>query len=87
MLKPKFLEIFLHRLGRNIQVNLILQFAWSIPFFLYTTYSTLYMLKLGISAGEAGFINSVSFLLKAGISLGAGYIINRLGRKKSLIIM
>ena len=73
-------------IGTNAVLSVLLQPLWAVPFFLYNTYATLYMIKLGVREGEIGVVNSVSFLVKAAVSLFAGYIINKLGRKKSLLI-
>lgn len=75
----------LRGLPRNAKLTIYLQPLWSIPFFLYSSYLSLYMIGMGISPSQIGLINSASFLVKTVVALLAGYIIDRLGRKKALV--
>lgn len=74
------------RLGRNASLNILPQPLFSIPFYLYSSYSTLYMMKLGVSGVEVGILNSVSFATRSVAALFVAYIVNRLGRKKSVLL-
>ena len=75
----------LRELPRNAKLTIYLQPLWSIPFFLYSSYLSLYMMEMGISPRQIGLISSASFLVKTAVALLAGYIIDRLGRKKALV--
>lgn len=70
----------------NARFTLLLQPLWSIPFFLYNSYSSLYMIKLGITPTEIGIISSAGFVFRTIVAIFAGSIINRLGRKVSTIL-
>jgi hypothetical protein len=59
----------------NARVCLILEPLWGIPYNLYATYASVYMLALGCSATQIGLISSIS------LSLQTLFITGRLGRK------
>ena len=76
----------LERIGRNARVSIYIQPLWAIPFFMLSAYSTLYMTGQGIGEREVGLINSAAFIIKAAVAIFAGYVVNLLGRRKSIII-
>ena len=73
-------------LPKNARLTIFLQPLWSIPFFLYSSYLSLYMMDLGLTAKMVGLISSVSFITRTIIAFFAGNIINKMGRKKSLVL-
>jgi len=81
-----FFTGMIDKIGRNAAVTCITQPLWAIPFYLYNSYAALYMINQGITEGQVGVVNSVSFIVKAAAAVFAGYIINRLGRKTSIIM-
>ena len=76
----------LKTLPRNARMIIFIQPLWSIPFFLYNSYLSLYMLDLGLTPKMVGLINSVSFLARTVLGFFAGNIVDKLGRKKSLVL-
>jgi MFS transporter, DHA1 family, tetracycline resistance protein len=76
----------LKTLPRNAKLTIYLQPLWSIPFFLYNSYMSLYMLEIGLTPKMVGLISSVSILIRTGLTFFAGNIIDRMGRKKSLVL-
>ncbi len=74
-------------LPRNVKVNIFALPLWSIPNGLVVSYASLYMLDQGILATQVGVINSLSFIVKTIFALFAGYIINRMGRRRAAGIL
>jgi DHA1 family tetracycline resistance protein-like MFS transporter len=70
----------------NARAVLVTEAMWAVPFNLYTTYASLYMLALGCSRAQVGLI--VSLNLGAGMifALISGYITDLLGRKRTTFI-
>jgi len=73
-------------LSPNARVILAFQPLWAIPFMAYNSYASLYMMKLGLSAEQVGLIASVYTGCQIVFGLVAGMVVNRLGRKRSLIL-
>ncbi len=69
------------RLPGNVRFFMLALALWGIPNSLVTSYSTLYMLEQGLTASQAGLINSICFTVKTGLSFFSGYVINKLGRR------
>jgi MFS transporter, DHA1 family, tetracycline resistance protein len=76
----------LFTINKNTKLTLALQPLFSVPYFLYNSFSSLYMAQLGLSPTEIGFINSMSFISRTVIAVFAGSIINYLGRKTAIIL-
>ena len=56
-----------------------------IPYSLYITYASIYMLMLGLNENEIGLITSIGLVVQIFASLIAGFATDRLGRKNSLL--
>lgn len=74
-------------LPHNVKVCVGVLPLWAIPNGFVTSYASLYMLDQGMSAAQVGTINSVCFVAKTVLALFAGYIINRMGRRRAAGIL
>lgn len=74
-------------LPRNVKASIFVLPLWSIPNGLVSSYASLYMLDQGITAGQVGAISSMSFVVKTLLALFAGYIVNRMGRRRAAGIL
>lgn len=73
------------RLPRNTRVTLLAQPLWSIPAGLVTSFASLYMMELGVTSYQVGLISSISTMVKLVVALVAGWVIDRLGRKRAQV--
>lgn len=70
----------------NARAILVTEPFWGIPYFLYTTYASVYMLALGCTAQQVGLIATVGQAVQMALSLGSGWITDRLGRKRTTLL-
>ncbi len=70
----------------NAKACIMLEPLWGIPYNLYSTYASVYMLALGCSKIQIGLISSISLALQMVFSLVSGYVTDRLGRRRTSII-
>ncbi len=59
---------------------------WGIPYHLYITYASLYMVALGCSAEQIGIVTTVGLVSAMVFSLFGGYVTDLLGRKRTTLI-
>ena len=59
---------------------------WGIPYHLYVTYASLYMVALGCSAEQVGIVTTVGLASAMVFSLLGGYVTDRLGRRRTTLI-
>jgi MFS transporter, DHA1 family, tetracycline resistance protein len=59
---------------------------FGIPYNLFSTYASIYMLALGCSATQIGLISSVGLIASMVLSLAGGSITDRLGRRRTTLI-
>jgi MFS family permease len=59
---------------------------WGIPYNLYTSYVSIYMLALGLRDAEIGLIASVSLFFQIAASLVSGAVTDRLGRRLTTFV-
>jgi DHA1 family tetracycline resistance protein-like MFS transporter len=75
---------------RQIQGNarscLLYEPLFFLPFNMFLTYSSVYMLELGISKTQIGLIATINLVLQIVTSLISGYYTDRLGRKRALLV-
>lgn len=72
--------------GGNARVIVLTQPFWSVPYNLYFPFLSLYMNRLGCSMEQIGFINAAGMLFGAVIALFAGWLTDRLGRRRANLI-
>lgn len=74
------------RPGRNAKVSALLEPMWAIPYNLFITYASVYMLALGTSEKQIGLIASITLVFQIFFSFISGPITDKLGRKKTSLI-
>lgn len=67
----------------NARAVVLVQLLWSIPFSIYSPFITQYMLALGCTRAQVGLINAVGMISGGAIGLFAGWLTDRLGRKRT----
>lgn len=73
------------RIKGNARGCLIFEPLWVIPANLFMTYASVYMLELGLSETEIGFITSISLVMQIFSSFISGYLTDRMGRRAALL--
>jgi len=74
------------RLKGNARGCLIYEPMFILPYSLFVTYATVYMLELGVTERQIGLITSLGLVLQIGTSLISGHLTDRLGRRKALLL-
>jgi len=69
----------------NARALLIGEPLWGIPYNLYATYASVYMLALGCTETQVGLIASFALVSAIVFSLVGGWIVDRLGRKRATL--
>ncbi|MCY0876786.1 MAG: MFS transporter [Firmicutes bacterium] len=69
----------------NARGCLIYEPMFILPYSLYTTYATVYMLRLGVTTTEIGVIASIGLVLQMFSSAASGYLTDRMGRRRALL--
>lgn len=70
----------------NARYGLLFEPMFLLPYHLFLTYSSVYMLELGISKTQIGLIASLNLTLQIVTSLLSGYFTDRWGRKRALLV-
>ncbi len=70
----------------NARAVVLMQVLWAIPFSMYSPFLTQYMLSLGCTSAQVGVINAVGMITGGVIGLFAGWITDRLGRRRTNLI-
>ncbi len=70
----------------NARALLVSEPLWGIPYNLYATYASVYMLSLGCSETQVGLVASASLIASIVFSLMGGWFADRLGRKRATLI-
>ena len=70
----------------NARACMIVEPLFIIPYSLFVTYASVYMLALGVNETQIGFIASLGLLVQIFTSLVSGFLTDRLGRRKALLI-
>jgi DHA1 family tetracycline resistance protein-like MFS transporter len=70
----------------NARGCLIYEPMFILPYSLYLTYASVYMLELGISETQIGLVTSLGLVLQIFTSLISGYLTDRMGRRKALLV-
>lgn len=87
-LKDKILVPFrtLKEFNPNTRSCVVLEPLWGIPFNLYITYASLYMLALGLTNKEIGLVSAAGLTFQMIFALTGGFITDRLGRRLTSLI-
>lgn len=57
-----------------------------IPFNMYATYASVYMLELGLSETQIGLVTSICLVVQIFSSFISGYLTDRMGRRSALLV-
>ncbi|WP_090980140.1 MFS transporter [Paenibacillus sp. CF384] len=78
------------RVWRRIQGNarncLLYEPLFLIPFNMYMTYASIYMLELGVSETQIGLITSIGMAMQIFTSLISGHLTDKMGRRRALLV-
>ncbi len=70
----------------NARICIMVEPLWAIPYNLFMTYASVYMVALGCTEKQVGFIASIALVFQMFFSLIGGYITDKLGRKRTTLI-
>lgn len=70
----------------NARACLIFEAMWVVPFNMFSTYASIYMLSLGLKETQIGLLTSINLVLQIFTSFISGHLTDRLGRRKALLI-
>lgn len=70
----------------NARAFVVLEPLWVVPYNLFITYTSVYMVALGCTDKQIGLIASISLVLQMFFSLISGYVTDKLGRKRTSLI-
>lgn len=74
------------RIKGNARACLIFEAMWVVPFNMFATYASVYMLSLGLKETQIGFLASMNLILQIFTSFISGHLTDRLGRRMALLI-
>lgn len=74
------------RIKGNARSCLLFEAMWVIPYNMFVTYSSVYMLSLGLKETQIGFLASLGLFLQIFTSFISGHLTDMLGRRKALLI-
>lgn len=74
------------RIKGNARACLIFEAMWVVPFNMFTTYASVYMLSLGLKETQIGLLASINLALQIFTSFISGHLTDRLGRRMALLI-
>ncbi|MGB9681399.1 MAG: MFS transporter [bacterium] len=74
------------RIKGNAKACLMFEPMWVIPFSMFSTYASVYMLELGVKETQIGLITSIGLALQIFTSFISGHLTDSLGRRKALLI-
>ena len=70
----------------NTRTCLLVEPMWGIPFNLYSTYTSLYMLALGCTELQVGLIATVGLGIQVIFAFISGHVTDRLGRRRTSLV-
>ncbi|MCJ8009365.1 MFS transporter [Lederbergia wuyishanensis] len=74
------------RITGNARACLVVEPLFIIPYSLYIPYVSVYMIALGVGKTQVGLIASLGLVVQIFTSFISGFLTDRLGRKKALLI-
>ncbi|MBS4195283.1 MFS transporter [Lederbergia citri] len=74
------------RITGNARACLVVEPLFIIPYSMYLPYVSVYMLALGVGKTQVGMIASLGLIVQIFTSFISGFLTDRLGRKKALLI-
>jgi DHA1 family tetracycline resistance protein-like MFS transporter len=76
----------LRSLRGNARACVYLEPMWGVPYNLYATYTSLYMLELGCTSLQVGLVASIALACNMIFSVPSGHITDRLGRRRTTLV-
>lgn len=73
-------------ISKNVQILVLTEPLWAIPVTWTRTYASLFMAALGLTATQIGWVTSLVLITQMLIAPLGGYVADRFGRKRVLII-
>ncbi|HZJ56840.1 MAG TPA: MFS transporter [Clostridia bacterium] len=70
----------------NARACIMMEPLWGIPYNLFITYASVYMIALGSTEKQIGLIASVGLIFQMFFSLVGGHITDKLGRKRTSLV-
>jgi MFS transporter, DHA1 family, tetracycline resistance protein len=74
------------QINGNARACMIVEPMFIIPYSLFITYASVYMLMQGLNETEIGLITSIGLIVQIIASFISGFLTDKLGRKKALLI-
>ncbi|WP_308638763.1 MFS transporter [Paenibacillus silvisoli] len=74
------------RIQGNARSCLIYEPLFLIPFNMYITYASIYMLELGLNETQIGLITSLGMIVQIFTALISGHITDKMGRRRALLV-
>ncbi len=74
------------RIKGNARACLMFEAMWVIPFNMFGTYASIYMLSLGLKETQIGLLTTINLVLQIFTSFMSGHLTDRLGRRMALLI-
>lgn len=75
-----------NRVKGNARACLLFEAMWVVPYNMFITYSSVYMLSLGVNETQIGLLASIGLFLQIFTSFISGHLTDMLGRRKALLI-
>jgi DHA1 family tetracycline resistance protein-like MFS transporter len=76
----------LRQIQGNARYGLLFEPMFLIPYHMVITYASIYMLHMGLSNSQIGLVATIGSALQVFTALISGYVTDRLGRRKTLLI-
>jgi len=70
----------------NAKVCLLYEPLFLLPYTLYITYASVFMMALGVSEKGIGWITTLGLVMQIFTSMISGYLTDRMGRRKALLV-
>jgi MFS transporter, DHA1 family, tetracycline resistance protein len=70
----------------NARALVLMEPLWGIPYNLYATYTSIYMIELGCTALQVGLVASISLGFNFLFAIPSGHLTDRLGRRRTTLI-
>nr|WP_240633191.1 MFS transporter [Paenibacillus montanisoli] len=74
------------RIQGNAKSCLIYEPLFLIPFNMYMTYASIYMLELGLNETQIGLVTSIGMVVQIFTALISGHLTDKMGRRRALLV-
>lgn len=80
------MQLVWNRIQGNARNCLLYEPLFLLPFNMYMTYASIYMLELGVNETQIGLITSIGMAIQIFTALISGHLTDKMGRRKALIV-